>query len=112
MKGLFYLLAAYLAGEVLSVLTGRFMPASVFGMLVLFLALRLRAVKTADVRIPSKLLLDNMALFFVPAGVGLITAYALIRDHLWAILVALVVSTALVIVFVGRLQQRLNKKKS
>lgn len=111
MKGLLYILTAYLIGEVLSILMGRFMPASVLGMLVLFAALRLRAVKTGDVRIASKLLLDNMMLFFVPVGVGLMTSYALIRDHLWAIIVSIVFSTFIVMIVVGRLQQRIGRKR-
>ncbi len=111
MKGLLYMLLAYLAGEILSVLTGRFMPASVLGMVVLFLALRFKAVKVSDIRVSSRLLLNNMTLFFVPAGAGLITVYGLIKEHLWGILSALTISTALVIVLVGMLQQSMNKKK-
>lgn len=111
MKGLFYLLLAYLAGEMLSILTGRFMPASVLGMVVLFIALRFKAVKVSDIRVPSRLLLNNMILFFIPAGAGLITVYALIKEHLWGILAALTLSTVLVIVFVGMLQQSMNRKK-
>ena len=90
---------------------GRFMPASVLGMLVLFAALRFRAVKMPDVRIASKLLLDNMMLFFVPVGVGLMTSYAIIREHLWAILASIVLSTVIVLVVVGRLQQRIGRKR-
>lgn len=110
MKGLFYILTAYLVGEILSILSGRFMPASVLGMLVLFVALRTKAIKTADVRIASKLLLDNMPLFFVPVGAGLMTAYALIQEHVWAILIAIVASTVLVIISVGLLQQKMKRK--
>lgn len=105
MKGLFFILLAYLAGDLLAALLGGFLPGSVLGMLVLFAALRSRAVRAEEVAGIVNLLLDNMMLFFVPVGVGLMTTYSMIGSNLWAILVSLVVSTVLVIVVVGRVQQ-------
>lgn len=111
MKGLFYILAAYLLGEVFSILIGRFLPASVLGMLILFVALRCKAVKLRDIKIPSRLLLDNMILFFVPVVVGLMSTYVLALEHLWAILVSVLLSTMMVIVVVGHTQQNLGGKR-
>lgn len=110
MKGLLYILTAYLIGEILSLLTGRFMPASVLGMLVLFLALRFRAINISDVRVPARMILNHMILFFIPVGVGIMTTYALIGAQIWAIIVSVLASTALTIVVVGVMQQKLGKK--
>ena len=56
-------------------------------------------------------LLDNMMLFFIPVGVGLIASYSLVSKYLAAILVASIVSTVLVIVVVGMIEQKLEGKR-
>lgn len=111
MKGVLYILTAYLAGEILSVLTGRLLPASVLGMLVLFAALRFGVVKASDVSAPARLILDNMILFFIPVGAGIMTTYAVIGAHFWAIVTSVLVSTALTMAVVGVLQQKLGKRR-
>lgn len=110
MKGLFYILLFYVAGTLLSDLTGNFLPGSVVGMLLLFTALCTRVVRGEDVRAAAKFILDNMALFFVPVGVGLMTSYAMIAEHWAAIAVAVVASTLLVLVCVGHTQQGLERR--
>lgn len=110
MKGLFYILAAYLLGEAISILCGRFLPASVLGMLILFIALRSKVVKLQEIEAPSRFLLDNMILFFVPVAVGLMSMYVLAMEHIWAILASVLLSTMIVIVVVGRVQQRFGSK--
>jgi len=112
MEGILILLFFYLAGNALSVLIGNFIPGSVLGMLLLFVALVLKIVKPAQVRGAALFLLDNMMLFFIPVGVGLITSYALIGKYIAAIVVASAISTILVIAVVGWLTQKLEKRKS
>lgn len=105
MTGFFYILAAYLAGTALSRLTGGAVPGSVIGMVLLFAALSLRWVDADKVRTPARFILGIMALFFVPVGVGLVDAYGSVEGNLMAVGVATVVSTLLVLVVVGRMQQ-------
>lgn len=95
----------------MSMLMNGFMPASVLGMIVLFVALRTKAVKTVDIKLVSRALLDNMVLFFVPVGSGIMVSYALIGQHFWAIVISLLISTVLVIVGVGVLQQKIGRKQ-
>lgn len=102
-------MSAYLIGEVLSALIGGVLPGSVLGMVVLFAALRLRAVKSADVEKVSCLLLNNMLLFFVPVGVGLMVSYKIIGAHVWSIMATLTVSTVVVVAVVGLLHQKQNR---
>ena len=106
MKGIFYLLLAYLIGDGLSRLIGGFMPGSVLGMLVLFGALECKIVKREEVAGASTLLLRHMILFFVPIGVGLIAPYRIVGFDLLAIAATLVITTLLVIAVVGWMQQK------
>ena len=68
---IFFIFLFYWIGEFLSYLMGGFVPGSVLGMLLLFLALQLKLVKVHQIDSPARALTDNMGLFFIPAGVGL-----------------------------------------
>jgi len=111
MKGFLYVLLCYLLGEGLSLLIDGFIPGGVLGMLILFAGLQSRVIREKEVRSFCRLLIDNMMLFFVPIGVGLMVSYQLLLSNLWAILVILLVSTLIVMGAVGLLQQRFGGKK-
>ena len=106
-----WILIFWLAGNVVSNLTGNIVSGNVLGMLLLFAALKLRAIDPEAVRPAAKFLASNMALCFVPFGVGLIISYRAIADNVWAIAVAAVVSTVLVLVSTGHTMQWLYKNK-
>ena len=107
----FYILFFYFAGECISQCIHGFIPGSVIGMVLLFLALAFKVVKPCHVNKISKLLTDNMGLFFLPAGVGLMTSIGVI-SHYWAvILISCVISTILVIASVALMQQNFEKRK-
>ena len=111
MVGIMWILIFWLAGNVVSNLTGNIVSGNVLGMLLLFAALKLRAVDPDTVKPAAKFLTSNMALCFVPFGVGLIISYRAIADNVWAIAVAVAVSTVLVLISTGRTMQRLYKNR-
>lgn len=101
-NGLIWLIACQLIGEVLKHLTRSQVPGPVFGMVVLFIALRLRRVgDDANVVRASDGLLRHLQLFFIPAGVGVVTYLAVIRDDAVPIVGALLVSWLAGLVAVG-----------
>ena len=106
MQGIVWILFFYLLGCVVSALTGNFIPGSVVGMLLLFGALSAGWLRPWRMKRAAGFLLDNMMLFFIPVGVGLIASYSLVSKYLAAIL-----STVLVIVVVGMIEQKLEGKR-
>ena len=100
MLGLFHILLFWLAGNAIAYFTGSYISGNVIGMVLLFAALRLRIVKPHRVRPAARFLLGSMGLFFVPFGVR----------HLWAIAVASIVSTLLVLLSVGWTFQKIGRK--
>lgn len=110
MTGVFYILAFYAAGELLARLTGGWVSGGVIGMILLFAALYSGVLKPDKVRDISRMLLGNMAMFFIPLGVGIVAAYDLLSQNLWSIITAATASTLLVIAVVGYMQQKLGKK--
>lgn len=107
----FYILFFFFTGEFISTFIDGFVPGSVIGMILLFLALAFKLVKPAKVKRLSTVLTQNMGLFFIPAGVGLMNSLGIISKYWTVILTASVVSTILVIASVALVQQKLEKKK-
>lgn len=110
MLGFFHILLFWLTGNAIVRFTGCPISGNVIGMILLFAALCLRAVKPHRVRPAARFLLGSMGLFFVPFGVGLMVSYELILQHLWAILIAVAVSTLLVLLSVGWTFQKIGRK--
>lgn len=98
----------YVLGEMMSLLIGKLIPGSVCGMILLFIALTLKWIRPHDVDKAASALTRNMALFFVPASIGLMHEYKILMSN-W---VVSVVTTLLVIVVVGVTEERLDRKLS
>ena len=86
-------------------------PGSVLGMILLFLALLFKLIDPEKIKNISKSLTQNMALFFIHVGVGVMATTYLIMRYITGILIASVVSTVIVIVTVALVQQKLERWK-
>lgn len=106
-KQLSWIFLFSLIGEVLSILVASFIaiPGSVIGLVLLFLALQLNVLKVEQVDEVGTWLTSNMGIFFVPAGVGLMTNFGVLVDTWWQLLIIMVVTTILMMVFVGKVVQ-------
>lgn len=91
------LLVCQLIGEVIQKASGLPLPGPVIGMVILFIGLMIRGEVPETLGSVTKNLLDNLALLFVPAGVGVLTHLALIEDEWLPITLALVLSTVITI---------------
>ncbi|MDD4198461.1 MAG: CidA/LrgA family protein [Paludibacter sp.] len=109
-KGSFFILLFYLLGEMISLLLNGFIPGSVIGMVLLFLSLLLKIVRPEWVKNTATVITRNMAVFFVPAAVGLVAYVELLSNSLVTIFSAIIISTILTIIAVGLVQQALEKK--
>lgn len=111
LPGIFIVLFFFVLGEALGYLLGGFVPGSVIGMILLFAALCLKLVRPERIRPVAKFLCDNMSLFFVPAGVGIVNAMDILSQSWEAVLIACAVSTVAVIVVVACVQQWFEKRR-
>jgi holin-like protein len=91
------LLVCQLIGEVIQKASGLPLPGPVIGMVILFIGLLIRGEVPETLGSVTKNLLDNLALLFVPAGVGVLTHLALVEDEWLPISLALVLSTVITI---------------
>lgn len=113
-KQLFWIFLFSLLGEGIALVLAEYLtiPGSVIGMLLLFLALHLQWLKMQQVEEVGTWLTDNMAIFFVPAGVGLMTNFDLLAEF-WAQLLFIVVITVIIMMaVVGKLIEKvMNQDK-
>lgn len=99
-----------LAGEALQRLIPIPIPASVYGLALLFLALCLKIVKIEQVKEVGGFLTSLLPLLFVSPTVGVLENWSLIQPQLLSILLLLVASTALTFGISGLVTQALSKK--
>ncbi len=102
--GLFIILAFLVIGNLLSALLGGFIPGSVIGMLLLFLSLLTGVIKDKWVRQAATFLTDNMMIFFMPAFMGIMDLWGVVKMDLWAWIAVLVLTTILVMLASGLTQ--------
>lgn len=111
LKGILIILVFLAIGELTSWLIGHFVPGNVIGMVLLFIALQMKIIKGSSVGKVAELLTNNMAIMFLPAGVGLMVAYKIVTANLLAIVSGTIISTLLVLAFVGKMQDKWGKRQ-
>ena len=101
-------------GELLRYYIPLKIPASIYGLVLLFIALETRILPLAAVKDAGKFMIEIMPLMFIPAGAGLIDAWDALRPICVQIVVIMVVSTIVVMIVSGHVTQfvmRRGKKK-
>lgn len=109
-RGIAVLLAFLFAGDAISSVLHLPLPGSVVGMVMLAAALRLGWLPLAWVRAAAELLIRHMSLLYIPPGVGVMTYFGLIRREWLPLAAAGVVGMVAVLLVVGLLQQRLERR--
>ena len=100
-----------LAGEALSFLIPLPIPASIYGILLLFLLLCTGALRVESVKEVSSFLIAIMPVMFIPAGVGLMESFGLLLPALPAYAVITLVSTLAVRAVSGLATQAVIRRK-
>ena len=92
-------------GEVLKALLPFPVPASIYGLLALLLALETKLLPLASVRDVGEFFVEIMPLTFIPAGVGLLESWGVMKPMLGSLVLTVVVSTMLVMAVSGLVTQ-------
>ncbi|MFT6984950.1 MAG: holin-like protein [Psychromonas sp.] len=86
-------------------------PASIIGLVLLFIALSTSLVKVEWIMMSGHFILKYMALLFIPIGVGLLNYFDLIISHWLVIVCSLLFTTLFIMLVVGHFYQYINKNK-
>lgn len=91
-KQFFILMCALFLGYLVSDGLGLPIPANVTALLLLFAALCFKLVKVADIEKASNFIIEYLAVFFVPAAVGIMTCFHVFSANFLKIMVPLFVA--------------------
>ena len=98
-------------GELLGKLIPLPVPGSIYGIVIMFLCLMLKIVKPAQIKETASFLIEIMPVMFIPAAVGLIDAWDILRPSWVAYLVITAITTVLVMAATGIVTQLVMHKK-
>jgi holin-like protein len=87
------ILSFVLIGEFLYKIIGVPIPGNILGMVLLLIALLTGVVKLEKIEAISQFLLAHLAIFFIPASVGILAVIGLIRESWQTLLFISIVST-------------------
>ncbi len=114
MKQAAIILAVSFLGEALRFVIPLPVPASIYGLVLMLLALKLNVVKLEQVKDAGVFLIEIMPMMFIPAAVGLLESWEVLSPICVQVLAITLVSTVLVMVVSGRVTQaviRLQEKR-
>ena len=111
-KEVLWIIAFTFVGEVLNALLPLPVPAGVYGLFLMLIALVTGVIKVSDVEGAGNFLLDTMTMMFLPAAVGIMAAADVLLPVLGQYIVIIVVSTVLVMAATGRMAEFILKRTS
>lgn len=105
LKQFLIILAVSFLGEVMRRLLPLPIPASIYGILILFFLLKTRILPLAAVRDAARFLVEIMPVMFIPAAVGIMDSWGMIAPSWLEYLIMTVVSTVVVMGAAGLVTQ-------
>lgn len=100
-----------LLGELCRFLIPYPIPASIYGMVLLFAALSLKIIKTEQIRDAGGFLVSILPVLFVAPAVNLMDRWAQLKDHLIPLLAIIVLGTVITFAVSGLVTQWLVNRK-
>lgn len=97
-------------GEILNRVIPLPVPASIYGIIILFLGLLTGIIPLASVKETGKFLVEIMPIMFIPAAVGLMNSWDLIRASWASYIVMTIVTTVAVMVISGHVTQAIIRR--
>ncbi|MBW6411855.1 CidA/LrgA family protein [Clostridium weizhouense] len=104
------ILIIYLVGEFLSSWLKLPVPGNILGMIILFVLLSTKVIKVDNISNISNFLLNHLAFFFIPAGVGLMTSLNIIKSNWLKLLIVCLSTTMIIIASTGLIVQFVSKQ--
>lgn len=104
------ILIVSLVGELLNYFLPLPVPASIYGLVLMFLCLMLGVIKLSDVHDTACFLIEIMPIMFIPPAVGLMASWDVIQANLVAYLIIAAVTTIVVMAVSGLVTQEVLKR--
>lgn len=111
-KQLLYILVFCLAGQLLEQLLPLPIPAAIYGLVLMLIALCTGLLKPEKIADTARYLISIMPLLFVAPGVQLLQYWDIIAPNLAGVLIITILSTWVVFAIGGLVTQQLLKRKA
>lgn len=111
LKQFLWILLISFLGEALRALIPLPIPASVYGLVLMLAALITGVLKVEQVRGAAEFLIEIMPVMFIPAAVGLLTAWDALRPVCVPVLVITAATTVIVMAVTGRVTQAIIRRE-
>lgn len=98
-------------GELISKSINFPFPGPIIGMLILLILLEFKIIKLNLIEKGAFTILGSLALFFIPPGVGLISALDLISGNVFKIIITMILTTIITMGFTGIAVQYLIRRR-
>ena len=105
LKQFLIILSISFIGEILKAALPLPVPASIYGMAILFACLATGIIRLEAVRDAGKFLIETMPVMFIPAGVGLMASWNVLQPMLVPVAIITVVVLIAVLAVSGRVSQ-------
>lgn len=105
-KQFFIILSVSFAGEALRAFLPLPVPASVYGLILMLGLLKSRILKVSQVKETSALLIEIMPVMFIPAAVGLLTAWEDLRPVFVPVMITTGATTVIVMAVTAMVTQK------
>lgn len=108
----FLIIAAFaFLGELLHWIIPLPIPASIYGIVLLFIALEFKLLKVSQIREVSSFLITAMPILFIPAAVGLMQSWGAVKSSIGVYALITIVSTFVVMGVSGAITQLVIRKE-
>ncbi|MBC2578310.1 CidA/LrgA family protein [Peptostreptococcus russellii] len=97
-------------GEALNQIIPLPIPASIYGLVIMLIALSTKILPLDKVKDVGKMLIQTMPIMFIPAGVGLITAWDKLSPIILPVVVITFISTIVVLIVSGKFTETIINK--
>ena len=98
-----------LLGEILKYIIPLPIPANIYGMILLFLALNFKLVKLEKINTVAQYLITIMLIFFIMPAVSIMDSFDLLTENFITILIDIIIQTILVVISTGLVTQGIEK---
>ena len=100
-----------LLGELLRILIPLPLPASVYGLVLMLVALTTGMLKVHQVKAAADFLIEIMPVMFIPAGVGLLDSWPALRSVWIPVVLITLLTTIIVMAVTGQVAQKIIRKE-
>lgn len=98
-------------GEIMHMFIPIPVPASIYGLVILFACLELKIIKLSAIKETARFLIEILTITFIPTTVGLMDSWSLLEGRVGQWVLITFATTVLVMAVSGRVTQRVIRMK-